>query len=117
MSTDRTILLKEKLENLKMELSQIGDRNPDLTQKLGRSQGEIQLYFQSQILDLPIFAASSEIEAKIFAYYVELNKQIKLLGVDFNMLQVARNPTTWRQRQQQAIARLSTLISYCEAII
>jgi hypothetical protein len=121
MSNDRLIVLKEKFQQLKIELVGIGDLTTDVmkesVKKVSRSHSEIQSYFQSQILDMPISGASIEVEEKILSYYVELNKQFKLLGVDLNMLQVARNPDTWQQRQQQAIARLSTLIGYCEAII
>ncbi|WP_330482018.1 heterocyst frequency control protein PatD [Tumidithrix elongata] len=117
MGNNQYIFLKEKLEKLKEELGQVSDRDTNSVKHLGQLHSEIQSFFQSQILDIPISSASSELEEKILSYYVELNKQLKLLGVDFTMLQVARNPTTWQQRQQQAIARLSTLISYCEALL
>ncbi|CAN1211020.1 Heterocyst frequency control protein PatD [Tumidithrix helvetica PCC 7403] len=117
VGNNQYIFLKEKLEELKAKLGQVSERDASSVKSLGRSHGEIQSYFQAQILDFPISSRSSEIEEKILSYYVELNKQLKLLGVDFTMLQVARNPTTWQQRQQQAIARLSMLIGYCEALL
>ena len=43
---------------------------------------------------------------------MEIDKQLKMLGVDLTMLQTARSPATWQKRHQQACDRFVLLDRY-----
>jgi hypothetical protein len=51
------------------------------------------------------------------AFQVEINKQLKLLGVDCLFLQTAKQPQTLRDRLSQMQTRLELLERYCEGIL
>ncbi len=90
---------------------------------LARSHLQIQNFFQTQILDAVSSATTpandiSKINNEMLvSYYVEINKQLRLLGSDLTMLQAARTAATVEQRISQASDRLSILISYCNTLL
>ncbi|NUN67674.1 hypothetical protein HCU40_23925 [Pseudanabaena biceps] len=47
-----------------------------------------------------------EVTPQNLSLQVEIDKQLKMLGVDLTMLQTSRNPATWQKRHQQACDRL-----------
>ncbi|SRR5579883_1029063 len=77
----------------------------------------LQQYFHDQVLGLPLDDLSPEMQQWIQSYHVEMDKQLRLLGVDILFLQAARQTTTATQRQQQVRDRLHTLRRYCEAVL
>jgi hypothetical protein len=124
------ISLKSQFEDMKERLAQ--GLVQGSTKKLLAFHAQVQDFFQAQILDAADRNApnndlderrnasdtESQIsEESIVAHYVEINKQLRLLGADLTMLHAARNPDTIAQRQQQAADRLGMLISYCNALL
>jgi hypothetical protein len=77
----------------------------------------LQQYFHDQLLSLSIDTFSSTTQQWVQSYQVEMDKQLRLLGMDVLFLQAAKQATTASQRQQQVCDRLSTLQRYCEALL
>ncbi len=77
----------------------------------------LQQYFHDQLLSLPIDTFSSATQQWVQSYQVEMDKQLRLLGMDVLFLQAARQTTTALQRQQQVCDRLGTLQRYCGALL
>ncbi|WP_126385499.1 heterocyst frequency control protein PatD [Pseudanabaena sp. ABRG5-3] len=73
-----------------------------------RSHREIQSFFQTKIINTEL-----EVTPPNLSLQVEIDKQLKMLGVDLSMLQTARNPATWQKRHQQACDRFVLLKKYC----
>jgi hypothetical protein len=78
---------------------------------------KLQQFFQNQILKLDGNELSPELEQRIYSFQVEIDKQLRLLGMDIMFLQAARQEATGSQRRSQVSDRLSTLIRYCEAVL
>ena len=70
---------------------------------------EIQNKFQTEIVN-----ANLELTAQNLSLQVEIDKQLKMLGMDLTMLQTSRSNTTWQKRHQQASDRLKLLQRYCQ---
>ena len=70
---------------------------------------EIQKKFQTEIVN-----ANLELTAQNLSLQVEIDKQLKMLGMDLTMLQTSRSHTTWQKRHQQASDRLKLLQRYCQ---
>jgi hypothetical protein len=113
--------LKNQFEAIKERLAQnLTASGTNSTKKLLTLHAQVQDFFQAQILDNPDRPEDDRAqvdEELILSHYVEINKQLRLLGADLTMLQAARNPDTFAQRQQQASDRLNMLISYCSALL
>jgi hypothetical protein len=59
----------------------------------------------------------SVLAARLQAFNVEINKQIKLLRMDCLFLQTAKQPTTIAQRHTQMLGRLDLLKAYAEGVL
>jgi hypothetical protein len=70
---------------------------------------EIQKKFQVQIVN-----SNSEITPQNLSLQVEIDKQMKMLGMDLTMLQTSRSHTTWQKRHKQTSDRLKLLERYCQ---
>jgi len=79
--------------------------------------GELQIFFQEQLLSLTGDALAPEVEQRLQALQVEINKQLRLLGMDALFLQSARQPATVEQRRSQMGDRVQILIRYCDAVL
>ncbi|PZU97092.1 MAG: hypothetical protein DCE90_08125 [Pseudanabaena sp.] len=101
--------LSQQLDLLQSAIAICNELAPNLVKDWQRSHGEIQEFFQSQIVNTSIEITSHDLSVQ-----VEIDKQLKMLGVDLTMLQTARNPDTWQKRHQQACDRLTRLQRYCE---
>lgn len=101
--------LSQQLESLQKAIAPCHNHAPNLVKDWRRSHGEIQTFFQAQIVNTPI-----EITSHNLSVQVEIDKQLKMLGVDLTMLQTARSHDTWQKRHQQACDRLIRLQRYCE---
>lgn len=116
-------LLKAQLESLRVQLlSNLKPEQKNNLKPLIQLHLQVQEFFQTQILDSNSEAiaqgnTSSASEASILAYYVEINKQLRLLESDLVLLQAARNPATFEQRTKQASDRLNMLVGYCDALL
>lgn len=117
------ISLKSQFEDMKERLAQ--GLAQGSTKRLLTFHTQVQDFFQAQILDAadrhdPDDDLDEQLqisEELVIAHYVEINKQLRLLGADLTMLHAARNPETISKRQQQASDRLRMLISYCDALL
>ncbi len=61
--------------------------------------------------------ADPGIQNQLRSLHTEMAKQLKLLTMDVNFLQVARQPSTIQQRQTQMGDRLQQLARYCNAAL
>lgn len=101
--------LQNQIVNLQTSLSSQDEPAIALVKNWQRSQQEIQTFFQTKIVNTDL-----EVTPQNLSLQVEIDKQLKMLGVDLTMLQTARNPTTWQKRHQQACDRLIRLQRYCD---
>jgi hypothetical protein len=104
---------KLHLEELKDTLSQdTVDRS-----LLKSSVVKLQDFFQNKLLSLSGNGLDPALEHQVQSIQVEIDKQLKLLGLDGMFLQAAKQPSTVKQRLNQASDRLTLLIRYCEILL
>lgn len=84
---------------------------------LSAAIAELQPWFQTQLLTLPMDDLDSVQQQRVQSYQVEMNKQLRLLAMDSLFLKAARQSATAGQRQEQIRDRISTLIRYCDALL
>jgi len=101
--------LQGYLETLQQEILSQRSPNPAIAKDWLRSHSTIQNFFQTEIVNTDL-----EVTPPNFSLQVEIDKQLKMLGVDLTMLQTARNPVTWQKRHQQASDRFVLLRKYCQ---
>lgn len=101
--------LQNQLEALQNEISHQEEPIPMLTKDWLRSHREIQAFFQTKIVNTEL-----EVTPPNLSLQVEIDKQLKMLGVDLIVLQTVRNPATWQKRHQQASDRFVLLKKYCQ---
>ena len=101
--------LQKRLEVLQKAIALQLDPAPAIAKDWLRSHGEIQKFFQTNLVNTNL-----EITPQNLSLQVEIDKQLKMLGVDLTMLQTARSPATWQKRHQQACDRFILLNRYCE---
>ncbi|MDX2231225.1 MAG: heterocyst frequency control protein PatD [Leptolyngbyaceae cyanobacterium bins.349] len=104
---------KLDLEELKDTLSQdTVDRS-----HLKSSVAKLQDFFQNQILTLDGNGLDPTLEHQVQSFQVEIDKQLKLLGMDGLFLQAAKQAATATQRINQASDRLTLLLRYCDLLL
>ena len=101
--------LQHQLEILQGMIALQLDPAPAIAKDWLRSHREIQAFFQTKIINTDL-----EVTPPNLSLQVEIDKQLKMLGVDLSMLQTARNPATWQKRHQQASDRFVLLKKYCQ---
>jgi hypothetical protein len=114
------LLHQQHYERFKQVLEQISQMVTDTIcseSVLKLKLTELQQFFQDQILSLNADELDSEIAQRVQSYQVEMNKQLRLLGMDVMFLQAAQQATTNRQRRSQVSERLRILIRYCEVVL
>jgi len=106
--------LRDQLEELENLLNQMRSLSVWVVEakNIERSHLKIQELFQTQILDQ--ISPSEELN---IPHYVEINKQLRLLGADIKLLKTARQPKTLNQRIDKACDRLTLLLIYCKALV
>ena len=77
----------------------------------------LQQFFREQVLRLQSDELSPAVQHWVQSYHVEIDKQLRLLGVDVLFLQAARQSITTEERRQQVCDRLETLQRYCKALL
>ena len=90
--------------------------NPGATSLQSHFLG-VQQAFQHQILAFEDTTLEAVDQSRIQAYCTEMNKQMRLLGMDIAFLQAARQPVTVQQRQAQIRDRIMRLMDYCKALL
>jgi hypothetical protein len=111
---DRYQALRDQLEKFETRLNQMRSLSVWAVEakNIERSHLKIQELFQTQILD-----QISPAEELNIPHYVEINKQLRLLGADIKLLKTARLGETLNKRIDQACDRLTLLFTYCDALL
>ncbi len=78
---------------------------------------ELQQFFQLRVASLELAALNSVDASRVQAIHTEINKQLRLLGMDVMFLQAARQPLTAQKRQVQMRDRLHLLLRYCDTLL
>jgi hypothetical protein len=105
--------LQQALEQLHRQL--LAPADPELDIRAAIAQ--LQTIFQEKIIPLPLDELPAPVEHQVQSFQVEINKQLRLLGMDGMFLQAARQPATTDQRRNQIHDRLVLLHRYCEAVL
>lgn len=110
---------QQRYREFKHVLEQVrGIAEPGVAETRLKSEfSELQQFFQGQILSLAGSDLTPAVEQRVQSYQVEMNKQLRLLGIDVMFLQAAKQATTRAQRWGQVGDRLTTLIRYCEILL
>lgn len=108
--------LQQQLQILHQTMTQT-DQTANDRSLLKVSITHLQQFFQAEILTLNADELPAAIAHFVQSYQVEIDKQLRLLAMDAQFLQAARQAATASQRQQQIRDRLETLIRYCNAIL
>lgn len=77
----------------------------------------VQKLFHEKILSLDNDNLDPSVGSRVQSFLTELNKQMRLLGIDVMFLQASRQSATKEQRLVQIRSRIETLISYCNALL
>ena len=110
------LLHQQQYEELKQRFAQLGLCISDAA-ALKVAIAEVHQWFRQHILTLNLDELTPVDQQRVQSVQVEINKQLRLLGVDALFLQTSRQRSTTEQRQQQVYDRLQTLIRYCEAVL
>lgn len=78
---------------------------------------QAQQLFQTQLMGLSGDGLTPAADSLVRSYLTEINKQLRLLGVDVMYLQAARQSMTTQKRQAQMGDRLRTLLRYCDTLL
>ena len=101
--------LENQLAILQIAIASEQEPNPAIAKDWCQSHGQIQKFFQIALVNTNL-----EITPQNLSLQVEIDKQLKMLGVDLTMLQTSRSPDKWQKRHQQAIDRLVLLNRYLQ---
>ncbi len=74
---------------------------------------QAQQLYQTQLMPILVNSAAAE---GFMAYQTEINRALRLLGLDVAFLQSAKNPLTIQKRQAQMQQRLKTLLEFCQGL-
>lgn len=105
--------LQQQLEGLQATIAD----SPGEIVSLKSTVSAVQALFQTEILSLPIADLDPQLAQRLQSIHVEIDKQLRLLGMDVMFLQAARQTATVTQRQQQIRDRLNLLLRYCDALL
>jgi hypothetical protein len=106
-------ILHQKLVSLQQAIANQPDHDPSIVKVWARSLEEILHFFQSAIVDAnQQNQAQNQSPIPSISLQVEIDKQLKMLGVDLSMLQSARKLDTWQKRHRQTDDRLTLLLRY-----
>ena len=110
-SRTKDLTLRSQLESLKALVSEMYELTSwkSAVENLDRSHFQTLELFQTQFVDRD----SNEL---LNQYYVEINKQLRLLGADINLMKTSRQAETLHKRLSQASDRLNLLFTYCDRI-
>ncbi len=74
---------------------------------------QTQQLYQTQLLPT---LAESPAAASLMTYQTEINRALRLLGMDVTFMQSAKNPITRQKRQAQMLERLETVLGFCRGL-
>ncbi len=90
--------------------------NPDGAMLQNQFQ-QIQQLFQQTIVASDWDESMPDNAANVQSFHTEINKQLRLLGMDVMFLRTARQSATYQKRQQQMSDRLGMVLTYCQALM
>lgn len=97
------------LEGLQSQVQSANVNGRSLQQQFLQAQ---QLY-QTQLMPILVNSAAAE---GFMAYQTEINRALRLLGLDVAFLRSAKNALTIQKRQTQMQQRLKTLLEFCQGL-
>ena len=102
--------LQKQLQLWQEAIALLSQFDKAIVQEWKDTYEQIQDFFLREMVN----GNNAEITPQFLSLQVEINKQLKMLGVDLTMLQSSRSEATWQKRHQQISDRLNTLQKYCE---
>lgn len=78
---------------------------------------QVQQIFQSQIMGITERDFDPPAESKVQSFLTETHKQMRLLELDLKFLHASRQSATTQTRLTQVTDRLTTLLSYANAML
>lgn len=103
---------KVSLEQLQSQFEQSNVAGVSRRQAFARAQQAFQ-----DILSLNPEELSPDVAAQVQSYQTEMNRLLRLLGMDVMFLQAARQSATTDQRRQQLGDRIGQLQQFCAAVL
>lgn len=108
------------LEQLQIKISQPELKHSDRENQsvdLGSELISLQKIFQEDVRNLNVDALTDLEAHRVRSIWVEIDKQLRLLGIDVGNLRSAKQPETVQRRVEQVKGRLEMLTTYCEALL
>lgn len=93
----------------------IAERNDFASLK--ESITNLQIFFQTHIWMFDLDELSPASAHQMRSFNVEIDKQLRLLGMDVMFLQSAKQPSTIDQRLNHMSDRLTLLLRYCNGLL
>jgi len=107
LNLDKYQVFATLLEQLRGDISTTHISATELQQGLA----SLQQFFRQQIVPL------TDLDSRVESYQTEISKQLRLLEIDINFFQGARQPATAQGRLRTISDRLAILIQYCGAVV
>ncbi len=112
------ILHQEQYQALRQRLQALLDGAGNVDRGVAVSAvSEVQQFFQSQVVCLPIEGLALADRSRTQSYNTELHKQLRLLTTDVMFLGSAKQGATQQQRLDRVCDRLATLLRYCDVLL
>lgn len=105
--------LQKQLAGLMEAIASQSEPAPAIAKDWGIIHNQIQKNFQAKIVNTTL-GLTSELTPQNLSLQVEIDKQLKMLGMDLTLLQTSRSQETWQKRHHQASDRLALLKRYCQ---
>lgn len=107
-------------ETFQRSLQQIAaisrESNPD-PRSLQAAFLEAQQFYQQRLAPLDVGVFNQAVASKVQSIQTEINKELRLLGMDVTFMHSARQPATIQQRQRQIGDRVTRLSQYCDLLL
>jgi hypothetical protein len=104
-------MLEQHLQEILVELAE----NPDWN--LQPVLLSLKQMYQMHLLNCNLDGLLPQTAQMLQSVQVEIDKQLRLLGMDVQFLQAAKQPITVEQRKTQIRDRLQTLLRYCTLVL
>jgi len=101
--------LQKQLANFQEAIASHLEPAPAIAKDWLKTHQQIQKYFQAKMVNTNL-----ELTPQNLSLQVEIDKQLKMLGMDLTRLQTSRSQANWQKRHQQASDRLKLLERYCQ---
>ncbi len=105
--------LRQEVEALSQAIAQGGCNCAQLKAALMH----LQTLFQTQTQSLELDDLDPSLAHQVQSFNVEIDKQLRLLGMDVMFLQAAKQVATREQRLNQMGDRLTLLLRYCNGLL